>query len=173
MAHVDTLDIDIALNAQALKDNNKSKSLVESLMASGYEQRTELKKFQLARKVDAKDGGPPIDVIVDFLMPRDAKLEKNKPVLIDDFAVQRANGADLALRFHEMVALDGSMPAGGKNCVEIAIASIPALLAMKGYAISSDTSRRTLRIFTTASEITQRIRSTRRGLQPNSPASRW
>jgi hypothetical protein len=135
MAHVGTLDIDIALNAEALKDNNEYKSLVESLMASGYEQRTELKKFQLARKVDAKDGGSPIDVIVDFLMPRDAKLEKNKPVLIDNFAVQRADGTDLALRFHEMVALDGSMPAGGKNRVEIAIASIPALLAMKGYAI--------------------------------------
>jgi hypothetical protein len=68
-------------------------------------------------------------------MPRDVKLKKNRPVLIDNFAVQRADGADLALRFHEMVALDGSMPAGGKNRVEIAIASIPALVAMKGYAI--------------------------------------
>jgi len=36
-----------------------------------------------------------------------------------------------------MVAIDGSMPAGGKNRVEIAIASIPALLAMKGYAIQN------------------------------------
>ena len=135
MAHVGTLDIDIALDAAALKDKQEYKTLIESLMASGYQQRTELKKFQLARQVDAKDGGPPVDVIVDFLMPRDVKLEKNKPVLIDNFAVQRADGADLALRFHEMVALDGSMPAGGKNRVEIAIASIPALLAMKGFAI--------------------------------------
>ena len=68
-------------------------------------------------------------------MPKHAKLEKNKPVLIENFAVQRADGAELALHFHEMVAIDGSMPVGGKNRVEIAIASIPALLAMKGYAI--------------------------------------
>jgi hypothetical protein len=137
MAHVGTLDIDIALDAAALKDKDEYKTLIESLMASGYEQRTELKKFQLVRQVDPKDGGAPIDVIVDFLMPRDVRPEKNKPVLIDNFAVQRADGADLALRFYEMVALDGSMPAGGKNRVEVAIASIPALLAMKGYAIQN------------------------------------
>lgn len=52
-----------------------------------------------------------------------------------DFAVQRADGADLALRFYQMVAIDGPMPDGGENRVEIAVASIPALLAMKGFAI--------------------------------------
>ena len=137
MAHVGTLDIDIALDAAALRDNDEYKTLIESLIENGYAQRTELKKFQLVRQVDPKDGGPPIDVIVDFLMPRDVKLTKHKPALIDNFAVQRADGADLALRFYQMVAIDGSMPAGGKNRVEIAIASIPALLAMKGYAIQN------------------------------------
>jgi hypothetical protein len=137
MAHVGTLDIDIALDAAALKGGNEYKALIESLMEHGYAQRTEFKKFQLVRQVDPKDGGPPIDVIVDFLMPRDVKLTKNKPALIDNFAVQRADGADLALRFYQMVAIDGSMPAGGRNRVEIAIASIPALLAMKGYAIQN------------------------------------
>jgi hypothetical protein len=137
MAHVGTLDIDIALDAAALKDDDEYKALIESLMENGYAQRTELKKFQLVRTVDPKDGGPPIDVIVDFLMPRDVALTKNKPALIGNFAVQRADGADLALRFSELVAIDGAMPAGGKNRVEIAIASIPALLAMKGYAIQN------------------------------------
>ena len=40
------------------------------------------------------DGGGPIDVIVDFLMPRDAEIVKNVPPLINEFAVQRASGAD-------------------------------------------------------------------------------
>ncbi|WP_426424200.1 hypothetical protein [Bradyrhizobium genosp. A] len=137
MAHVGTLDIDIALDAAALKDDAEYKALIESLMENGYDQRTELKKFQLVRQVDPNDGGPPIDVIVDFLMPRHVELTKNKPALIENFAVQRADGADLALQFYQMVAIDGSMPAGGKNRVEIAIASIPALLAMKGYAIQN------------------------------------
>jgi hypothetical protein len=108
MAHVGTLDIDIALDADALRVDDEYKTLIESLMENGYAQRTELKKFQLVRQVNPKDGGPPIDVIVDFLMPRDVELTRNKPALIDNFAVQRADGADLAPRFYQMVAIDGS-----------------------------------------------------------------
>jgi hypothetical protein len=54
---------------------------------------------------------------------------------VNDFAVQRADGADLAMRFYQLVAIEGPMPGGGTNCVEIAICSIPALLAMKGHAL--------------------------------------
>lgn len=70
-------------------------------------------------------------------MPRDAAIIKNDPPLIDGFAVQRASGAGLALRFNEVVALSGNMPGGGTNQVEIAVCSIPALLAMKGHAIAN------------------------------------
>src|SRR6185312_3344273 len=77
----------------------------------------------------------PIDVVVDFLMPRDAEIVKNIPPLINEFAAQRADGADLAFRFYQMVAITGSMPAGSTNRVEIAVCSIPALLAMKGHAV--------------------------------------
>jgi hypothetical protein len=72
---------------------------------------------------------------VDFLMPRDAEIVKNVPPLVSDFAVQRADGADLAFRFYQMVAIAGPMPTGGMNRVEIAVCSIPALLAMKGHAL--------------------------------------
>ncbi len=134
MPHVGTLDLDLGLDAEALGDGEYAR-LVEALMGHGYEQREELRRFQLVRQVPASDGGPPIDVVVDFLMPRDADIVKNVPPKIENFAVQRADGADLATRFYEMVAVSGSMPAGGTNRVEIAVCSIPALLAMKGYAI--------------------------------------
>ncbi|WP_198521549.1 hypothetical protein [Rhizobium sullae] len=80
--------------------------------------------------------GPPVDVIVDFLMPRDAEIEKNIPPLLSEFAVQRASGAELAVRFHQLTAIEGEMPGGGHNRAQIAVASIPALLAMKGHAVS-------------------------------------
>jgi len=134
MPHVGTLDLDLGLDAEALGDGEYA-TLVESLMGHGYQQRDGLRRFQLVRQVPATDGGGPIDVIVDFLMPRDADIARNKPPLIDNFAVQRADGADLANHFYEMVAVTGSMPTGGTNRVEIAVCSIPALLAMKGYAI--------------------------------------
>lgn len=134
MTHVGTIDVDISLDAEALGDGQYA-SLIEGLIKSGYEQRENLRRFQLVRQVPAVDGGGPIEIIVDFLMPRHAEIVKNVPPLVSDFAVQRADGADLALRFFQMVAIAGRMPAGGTNTVQVAVCSIPALLAMKGHAI--------------------------------------
>nr|WP_086381776.1 nucleotidyl transferase AbiEii/AbiGii toxin family protein [Caballeronia sordidicola] len=135
MRHVGTLDVDLSLNAEALADNEYT-TLIEALMRHGYHQREGLKRFQLVRKVPANDGGAAIGVIVDFLMPRHADIVKNIPPLIDNFAVQRADGADLATRFYQLVAISGAMPDGGSNKVEVAVCSIPALLAMKGHALN-------------------------------------
>lgn len=134
MPHVGSIDVDLSLDPEALGDGEYA-SLVEALMEHGYAQSQELRRFQLARRMPAKDGGPPIEVIVDFLMPRDAKIVKNNPPLVANFAVQKADGADLAVRFFQYVAIDGPMPQGGTNKVEIAVCSIPALLAMKGHAL--------------------------------------
>ena len=133
MPHVGTLDIDLSLDAAALGEGEYA-TLVESLMANGYQQRGRI--FQLVRRITPGDGGAPIDVIVDFLMPRDATFIRNKPALIEQFAVLKADGADLALRFHELTAVTAPMPGGGINTVEIAVCSIPALLAMKGHALN-------------------------------------
>ena len=135
MAHIGTLDVDLSLDAEALGDGEYAQ-LVDSLLKQGYRQRGNRRRFQLVRTVPARDGGPDIDVVVDFLMPRDAAIAKNVPPLVANFAAQRADGADLALKFHEVVPIDGNMPGGGSNRVRIAVASIPALLAMKGYAIT-------------------------------------
>ena len=135
MPHVGTLDIDLGLDAAALGDGEYAR-LVETLQGHGYAQRTELRRFQLVRTITAKDDGPAIDVIVDFLRPNDADLTRNVPALISNFATMHADGADLAMRFYEMVAIEGEMPTGGTNRVEIAVCSIPALLAMKGYALN-------------------------------------
>jgi hypothetical protein len=134
MPHVGTIDVDLSLDAEALGDGEYVR-LVQALMTNGYNQNKDLKKFQLLRSIAAADGGEPINIIVDFLIPRDAEIDKNKPPILDDFAVQRADGADLALHFNQLVAVRGSMPKGGTNTVEIAACSIPALLAMKGHAI--------------------------------------
>jgi hypothetical protein len=84
------------------------------------------------RSVAATNGGPPIDVVVDVLMPREVDIVKNSPPLVPDFATQKAGGAELATHFYQFVAIEGSMPDSGLNRIEIAVCSIPALLAMKG-----------------------------------------
>jgi hypothetical protein len=125
---------DLSLDAEALQDGQYA-DLIKELMSQGYHQSQLTREFQLQRTVPARDGGPDIDVLVDFLMPKEAEIEKNKPKLIENFRVQRADGADLAVHFHELVAISAEMPNGGHNKVEIAVCSIPALLAMKGHAI--------------------------------------
>lgn len=135
MRHVGTLDIDLSLDAEALAGGNEYVDLVDALRGQGYAPRETLKYFQMVRTVQLKDDEPPIDVIVDFLRPFDSVLEKNRPALATEFATQRASGADLAHIFYKMVAIEGDMPKGGTNKVMIAVASIPALLAMKGFAL--------------------------------------
>ena len=141
MQHVGTVDVDPGLDPVALGDGEYAR-LVETLQEHGSLQRDNLRRFQLVRTVPASDGGPDIDVVVDFLMPRDAEITRNTPPLITEFAVQRADGADLALRFSQMVAIEGHMPDGDRNRVSIAVASIPALLAMKGYALANRLKRK-------------------------------
>ena len=141
MQHVGTADVDFGLDPVALGDGEYAR-LVESLQKHGYLQRQDLRRFQLVRTVPARDDGPDIDVIVDFLMSRDAEITKNAPPLVSQFAVQRADGADLALRFYQMAAVEDYMPDGDGNRVSIAVASIPALLAMKGYAIANRLKRK-------------------------------
>lgn len=135
MRHIGSLDVDLSLDPIALADGEYA-MLVDELKKHGYAQSEELKKFQMVRMIELKDGGEPIAIIVDFLMPRDAVIEKNVPPLVENFAVQKADGAALALKFSQELVLEGVMPKGGKNVLILKIASIPALLAMKGFALA-------------------------------------
>ncbi len=141
MPHSGTLDVDLGLDPSALGDGEYVR-LVEALQTHGYHKRDNLERFQLVRIVPARDGGPDIEIVVDFLMPRDAEIARNRPPLLSEFAVQRADGAEVALISNQMVAIDGDMPGGGRNRVHIAVASISALLAMKGYAIDNRLKRK-------------------------------
>jgi len=136
MRHIGSLDIDLSLDPIALGDGEYA-LLVETLLARGYRQSDDLRRFQLVREVPVTDGGAPINIIVDFLMPRDTVVEKRETPLVEGFAVQKANGAELALRYCEIIEIEGAMPFGGENRVEIAVASVPALLAMKGFALNN------------------------------------
>lgn len=86
MPHVGTADVDLSLDAEALGDGEYAQ-LVESLQRHNYRQRESLRRFQLVRTASARDGDPEIDVVVDFLMPREAEVVRNATPLVSDFAV--------------------------------------------------------------------------------------
>jgi hypothetical protein len=132
--HIGTTDIDLALDHEALADE-RYVSLVVTLEAAGYRRDPKrLKAFQLERTVNI-DAGEPVPVIVDLLMPREAQPPKHKPAILKDFAVLKASGAKMALEYNEKRKFTGKMPDGRNNSVELLVASIPALLVMKGYAL--------------------------------------
>ena len=85
MPHVGTLDVDLSLDADALGEGEYAQ-LVGSLLKQGYRQREHLSRFQLVRTVPARDDGADIDIVVDFLMPRDVAIARNAPPLVADFA---------------------------------------------------------------------------------------
>ncbi|MBI5790470.1 MAG: hypothetical protein HZA63_03235 [Rhodocyclales bacterium] len=133
-SHIGTLDIDLSLDAEALGDGDY-KSLVDSLLAAGYTRNeAEMKWFQLRRLVEVKAHGR-VPVLVDLLMPREAKFKRNKPPLLANFAVQKADGAAVAMKSYVTHTIDAAMPDGRPNAVDLRVASIPALLVMKGYAL--------------------------------------
>lgn len=141
-AHIGTLDVDLSLDPSALGDAEYV-GLVEALEASGYErgEKIGLKPFQLRRLVPAADGAT-IPVIVDLLMPREAKFNRNKPPILANFAVLKADGATIAMQDNVAHQLEGVMPDGRKNRVELRVASIASFLVMKGYALAGRDKRK-------------------------------
>ena len=132
--HVGTMDLDICLNPDALADHGYA-DLIKTLLDYGYRQDPTRRRFQLTRTIPPHDDGPPIDVVIDFLMPRNAQVTRRSPPFIDNFAVQRASGAALTLDYCQTFQLKGRMPNGGRNQVAISVASIPSLLVTKGFAL--------------------------------------
>ncbi|MGB6449357.1 MAG: hypothetical protein WBE92_01245 [Steroidobacteraceae bacterium] len=133
--HVGTLDVDLDLDPEPLSKGVYAE-LVETLERVGYRRDVEgMKPFQLQRAVDLGDGGTPILVLVDLLMPRDAKTRRNRPALIAGLRVQGVDAGEIALKNNVRLAIDGNMPDGRPNRVELLVASIPALLVMKGFAL--------------------------------------
>ncbi len=132
--HVGTLDIDLNLDPEAMTDGEYA-NLVEAMENKGYERgKDRLKTFQLRRWVKM-DKGKPVPVIVDLLMPRGAKTDKHRQKRIKGLRVQQIDGGKVPLTHHVTRKLDGQMPDGRQNQVEVLVASIPALLVMKGYAL--------------------------------------
>jgi hypothetical protein len=132
--HIGTLDIDLDLNPDALKDGEYA-TLVEALERAGYERGKEgMKPFQLRRwaKVDEGDG---VGVLVDLLMPRGARGDRNEEKLVEGLRVQGADGGEYPLAHNVKLLVAGTMPDGRGNKVELLVATIPALLVMKGYAL--------------------------------------
>ena len=133
--HSRSIDVDLVLDAAKLGGGRYAELLQALLDTRRYRQNPE-KMFQMICTVDLEDGMEPIDVAVDFLVGKEAHLEKHRPKLHKEFRALRADGCDNALRNPRSVTVDGQMVSGVKNCVTWRVVAPENFLVMKAYAIA-------------------------------------
>ena len=132
-AHVGSNDVDLALDAQKLHDGRYAGMLKILLDTRRY--RPGGKPFQFVTDVDLGDGGKPVQVEVEFLAPKEVRLKKNEPKLLEGFRVLQADACSTAFRAPVRVALDGRAIRGAKNKVRLQVASLADFLVMKAHAL--------------------------------------
>ena len=134
-------------------------TVIELLEKQGYQRGLEdMKEFQLRRIVKI-DEGDPIPILIDILIPREMKAKKNKPKLLQGFRALEVTGGKIALENNVTHRFKGKMPDGRNNEVDLLVASLPALLVMKGYAVVGRDRRRIVMISTFQFVITLAVRS--------------
>jgi hypothetical protein len=132
--HVGSIDVDFALDAAKLNDGRYAELLTLLLDTKRY--RKGEKDFQLVVEVDLKDGEKPVQVEVEFLAPKEVKLKKNRPRLLQDFRVLQADGCDVAFHAPVEQSLSGQNVRGAQNTVRLRVASLADFLVMKAHAIA-------------------------------------
>lgn len=133
-AHIGSIDVDLALDAVKLNQGRYAEMLKLLLGTKRY--RHGEHDFQFVTQVELGDGEPPVQVELDFLAPKDAKTGKNRPKLIKDFRVLKADGCGAAFHSPLTMNLTGQMIGGAKNTVSLRVASVPDFLVMKAIALA-------------------------------------
>jgi hypothetical protein len=129
--HTGSLDVDVLLDPDLLKEEDRYAELVELLKSKDYYQTEH--PFKLAKDI-FMDEGDPIRVEVDFLLPRKPKTRRKG--VLPDFRAIEAEGARFALSQQTKVELDGQMPDGRRNTVVLYAVSLVAFLVMKAHALN-------------------------------------
>ena len=133
-AHVGSIDVDLALDAEKLNEGRYAEMLKLLIDTKRYRQGQ--KEFQLVTDVDLKDGDEPVQVEVEFLASKDVKLTTNRPKLLPGFRVLQTEACGVAFNSPIEQKVTGENTWGAKNTVRWRIASLADFLVMKAHAIA-------------------------------------
>ena len=131
--HVGSIDIDLALNH--LKIRNEGYRLIEELLISrGYYQEQDKQPFIFFR--DVPIGDSIIKVQVDLLSGEyEGTGKAHRTQAVQGIKARKSRGCDLAFEMAVEVSVEGKIPGGGLDHVNVRIASIVPFLVMKGMAL--------------------------------------
>ncbi len=131
--HVGSTDVDIALDREQI-DEAAYTTIRELLEARGYRQGD--KPFIFLKEA-AVDDGKPITVQVDFLAGEyggTGKQHRHQSIQ-GDLKARKARGCDLAFDHHTKINVEGTMPGGAHNKVQVNLSSVVPFMVMKGMAL--------------------------------------
>ncbi len=131
--HAGTTDIDLALDFRHIPDDTYQ-TIVEALLQRGYRQ-DQGQPFRFWREVPVA-GRDPIEVVVDFLAGEYGGTGRgHRTQRVQDARARKARGCDLAFENPIPVAIEGTLPGGGRDRVTVRVAGIVPLLVMKGMVL--------------------------------------
>lgn len=129
--HVGSMDVDLALDHKHLTEAGYN-TIRKLLIERGYEQADQ--PFRFFRRV--KTRGHEIKVEVDFLAGQyEGTGKSHRTQKVQDIHLRKTRGADLAFDAPIEVLVEGELPDGGKDRVNVRVASIVSFLVMKAMAL--------------------------------------
>jgi nucleotidyltransferase AbiEii toxin of type IV toxin-antitoxin system len=131
--HIGTTDVDLALNHRTISEPGYAE-IGEILREHHYEpDRNPNKVHRFHRHLEG-DVSVPLDLLAGEYGGRSRRRHEHQRV--QSVRPHMARGCDLALDLFEEVTLEGPLPDGAVCKVTVRVASIPAFLVMKSYALS-------------------------------------
>lgn len=132
--HPGTLDIDLALDARRIP-RQTYRTILQTLMQAGYQVESS-QPYVLRRDVTDETSRRTISVQVDLLAGEYGGTGKShRTQRVQDAHPRKARGCDLAFDNPILVTIEGELPDGGRNKVQVKVAAIGPFLVMKGMAL--------------------------------------
>ena len=131
--HVGSIDVDIALDREEITDD-VYRTIRQHLETRGYVQGEQ--PFIFTRSVTIGEGAP-IVVEVDFLAGEyggTMKTHRHQTVQ-NNLKARKARGCELALEHHTTITVEGTMPGGAVNKVQVNLSEVVPFIVMKGMAL--------------------------------------
>jgi len=129
--HIGSLDVDLALDARKLKPM-AYESIRQKLIDSGYRQE-DRSSNRFFRPIP----GTPQTVKLDLITGEFAGLPADESHLtIQELSVWKAHGIDLAFEFQQDIAIDGTLPGGGRNRVTAKLPTVGAFVCIKAITLA-------------------------------------
>ena len=132
-AHIGSTDIDIALDKDEITEDVYS-TIRQCLQSRGYKEGAQPYTFLREVKVDDADS---VIVKVDFLTGEYGGTGRNRrhQVVQPDLKARKARGCELALRYNARISVEGRMPDGTRNTVNLNLSDALPFIVMKGMVL--------------------------------------